>query len=97
MVITRHEKIDRIQRYPQYTDYELMPFFAEVASGYCVKQAAQRSMLVLDWVMNTIYSDDDTCSHVLDLSMVATYRIRAGQMPIPDRWDRLFHDIDRGS
>ena len=37
-----------------------------------------------------LYSDDETFAHALDLSMVAGALIRAGDLPVPDRWDGLY-------
>ena len=50
----------------------------------------------MDWytVHNTIYGDDETMAHALDLSMVAGALIRAGQLPIPDRRDKLYGVTD---
>ncbi len=47
--------------------------------------------MIPKWVLNTIYSDDETYEHLLNLSMVAGALIRNGELPIPDRWDRLYH------
>ncbi len=46
----------------------------------------------MDWytVHNTIYGDDETMAHALDLSMVAGAKIRAGELPVPDRLDWLY-------
>lgn len=85
--------IQRTQRYPQYSDHELIPFFAEIAKGYPVDQAADRCLYPRKWIMNTLYSDDDTYCYVIDLSMVAGAMIRSGQMPAPaDRYDGLYND-----
>jgi hypothetical protein len=85
------QKIERTQRHPQYSDHELIPFFAEISAGYCVLQAAHRCLYPHEWVMNTLYSDDGTYGHVLDLSMTAGALIRQGeQKPPPDRWDGLY-------
>jgi len=91
--------VKRTQRYPQYSDPELMPWFAEVAAGYDFEQAAERCKLVWEWVRNTFYSDDEVMAHGLELSMVAGALIRAGKLPIPDRHDGLYssHGIsDKG-
>jgi len=83
--------IKRTQRYPQYSDHEMMPFFAEIAKGYCYKQSADHCLYPREWVMNTLYSDDDVFGHMLDLSMVAGARIRAGEQEPPyDRYDGLY-------
>ena len=84
------EKIERTQRHPQYSDDELKPFFAEISAGYCTKQAAARCLYSHDRVMNTLYSDDETYGHVLDLSIAAGGEIRAGAKVVPNRWDGLY-------
>lgn len=87
---SRHP-IKRTQRYPQYSDHELIPFFEYISQGYCYKQAADKCLYPPEWIMNTLYSDDDTYGYMLDLSMAAGARIRAGaQKPPPDRHDRLY-------
>jgi len=83
-------RIQRTQRYPQYTDEELAPWFNEVAKGYAFEQAASRAMMVWQAVENTIYGDDDVFAHALNLSMVAGAKMRAGELPAPDRWDGLY-------
>ena len=86
-------KVVRTQRHPQYSDDEMKPFFAEIAKGYCVNQSADRCEYPRKWVWNTIYSDDDTAGYVLDLSMEAGGKIRAGLMaPPPDRYDGLWNE-----
>jgi hypothetical protein len=85
--------VKRKQRQPQYGDNELIPWFDEVAKGYCFKQAAERCQLVWEWVENTVYSDDDVYEHALNLSMVASAKIRAREMPVPDRHDKLYEEF----
>jgi hypothetical protein len=82
--------ISRLQRYPQYSDTELAPFFVEVRAGYTINQAADRCKYVRRWVWNTLYSDDETIGYTLDLSIYAGALIRAGKIPIPDRYDGLY-------
>jgi hypothetical protein len=82
--------VRRFQRYPQYSDTELEPFFAEVYAGYCFNQAADRCLYERRFVWNTIYSDDEVMEHALNLSMAAGALIRSGKMPIPDRYDGLY-------
>jgi hypothetical protein len=82
--------IKRLQRYPQYSDEELIPWFAEVAKGYPFDQAAERCGYDTVTIMNTVYSDDDTYDHALMLSINAGAKIRAGELPIPDRHDGLY-------
>jgi hypothetical protein len=85
--------IKRTQRYPQYSDHELAPWFAEIAKGFCFEQAAERCKLVWPWVQNTFYSDDEVMAHGLELSMVAGALIRAGKLPIPARHDGLYRGV----
>ena len=86
------KRIKRTPRFPIYSDHEMMPFFDEIAKGYCYKQAAARCLYPDEWVLNTIYSDDEVSDHMLSLSMVAGARIRAGEQPAPpDRWDGLYN------
>jgi hypothetical protein len=83
--------IKRTQRHPQYSDHELIPFFSEIEKGYCYKQAADKCLYPREWVLNTLYSDDDTMGHMLDLSMAAGELIRTGLLPAPsDRYDGLY-------
>ena len=82
--------ITRTPRYPRYSDHELTPFFAEIAKGYGYKQAAARCLYPHEWILNTLYSDDEVFTHVLDLSMVAGAQIRAGERTVPSRWDGLY-------
>lgn len=83
--------IKRTQRHPKYSDHEMMPFFAEISKGYCYKQSAARCLYPAEWVLNTIHSDDDTFTYMLDLSIAAGALIRSGlQAPPPDRWDGLY-------
>jgi hypothetical protein len=82
--------IQRTQRYPQYSDSELEPFFLEISAGYCFEQASDRCDYVFEWIMNTLYSDDETMWHCMDLSMAAGGEIRAGHKVAPDRWDKLY-------
>jgi len=90
--ITRNWPVKRIQRYPQYSDDEMIPFFEEISKGYCYKQAADHCLYPREWVMNTLYSDDDTYGYMLDLSIIAGARIREGlQQPPLDRYDRLYN------
>jgi hypothetical protein len=84
------EPITRIQRYPQYSDTELAPFFDEVSRGYCFNESADRSGLERETLWNTLYSDDETIGYALDLSVHAGALIRAGKIPIPDRYDGLY-------
>jgi hypothetical protein len=85
--------IKRTQRYPQYSDHELIPFFSEIKKGYCYKQAADKCLYPREWVLNTLHSDDEAMEHMLDLSMQAGALIRAGeQEPPPDRYDNLYGD-----
>ena len=53
-------------------------------------QATERAGMDWQTVHSTIYGDDETMAHALDLSMVAGAKIRAGQLPVPDRWDGLY-------
>jgi hypothetical protein len=85
-------KIERTQRFPQYSDDELQRWFDEVAKGYCWKQASDRCLLVRDWVENSWLSDDDVSGYMLDLSMVAGAKIKAGELPVPDRHDGLYDE-----
>lgn len=83
--------VERTQRFPKYSDEEMVPFFAEIEKGYCYKQAADRCKYERKWVLNTIYSDDETADHMLMLAMRAGARIRAGLQPAPlDRYDGLY-------
>lgn len=84
------QKVQRTQRYPQYSDHEMSPFFAEVAKGYCWKQASERAKMVPKWVNNTLYSDDDRMELLLDLAIAAGEKIRSGLVPVPDRYDGLY-------
>lgn len=84
-------RVKRLLRFPRYSDEEMMPFFDEIAKGYCYKQAADRCLYPREWVLNTIYSDDEVFDHMLSLSMQAGARIRAGLQPAPpDRYDGLY-------
>lgn len=65
--------------------------------GYCFEQSAKRCYLVWDWVRNTIYSDDETMGWALELSMQAGALIRAGKLPVPDRWDGLYDEYLEGA
>ena len=86
-------KIKRTQRFPVYSDDELMPWFAEVAKGYCYKQAADKCLYVREWILNTMYSDDDVSAYMLDLSMIARALIEKGEQPAPiDRYDGLYDE-----
>jgi len=82
--------IARTQRWPQYSDDELVAWFDEVAKGYPFDQAADRVGYVWAWVLNTVYSDDEVYAHALNLSINAGALIRAGKLPIPDRHDKLY-------
>jgi hypothetical protein len=82
--------VKRTPRFPRYSDDEMLPFFNEVAAGYCYKQAADRCLYPQEWVLNTIYSDDEVCQHMLELSMVAGALIRAGKQVAPKRYDGLY-------
>lgn len=82
--------VERTQRLPQYSDHELIPWFDEVSAGYDFEQAAERCKLVPKWVENSVYSDDEVYAHALDLSLVASAKIRAGEIPVPDRHDNLY-------
>jgi len=68
----------------------MMPFFKQISKGYCIKQSADICLYPRDWVWNTIYSDDEVADHTLYLSMVAGAKIKAGDLPIPHRYDRLY-------
>jgi len=83
-------RIQRLQKYPRYSDDELKPWFDEVAKGHPFDQAAERCGYVVEWIMNTVYSDDEVFDHGLTLSMMAGAKIRAGELPIPDRHDGLY-------
>ena len=86
-------RIQRTQRYPQYSDHELEPWFGYVAQGYCFNQAADKCLYPRKWIWNTIYSDDDVAHYALDLSMAAGARIRAReQKPPADRYDGLWDE-----
>ena len=89
--------VKRTQRYPQYTDAELAKFFAEVSMGYCFEQAAERAGMDWQTMHNTLYGDDETMAHALDLSMVAGALIRRGDLPVPDRWDGLYKGKGNGT
>lgn len=89
-------KIRRTQRHPQYSDEELKPFFAEVSKGYCFEQATKQARLDWQTMRNTLYGDDETMAYSLDLAMVAGALIRRGDLPIPDRWDRLYEKVRHG-
>jgi hypothetical protein len=85
--------IKRTQRHPQYSDHELIPFFKYISLGYCYKQAADKCLYPRKWVINTLYSDDETMGHILDLSMKAGELIRERQQPAPqDRYDGLWDE-----
>jgi hypothetical protein len=86
-----------LQRYPQYTDDELVPWFNEVSKGYPFEQAASRAMMHWQAVENSIYGDDDIYAHALNLSMVAGALIRRGELPAPVRWDGLYNQYFEGS
>ena len=89
--------IKRDQRHPQYSDHELTPFFSAISAGYCVKQAADKCLYPREWILNTIYSDDEVYAHMLDLSMLAGALIRSGeQKPPEDRYDGLYNDYITG-
>jgi hypothetical protein len=86
--------VKRTQRHPQYSDHELIPFFTAISQGYCVNQSADKCLYPRKWVWNTLYSDDDTLGHVLDRSMEAGAKIRAGLMTPPlDRYDGLWDEF----
>ena len=85
--------VPRLQRYPQYTDDELVPWFNEVAKGYAFEQAASRAMMVWQAVENTIYGDDDVFAHALRLSMLAGAKIRSGEQAAPRRADGLYDEF----
>ena len=70
----------------------MVRFFGYISDGYAINQAADLCLYPRKWVWNTLYSDDDTLAHVLDLSMQAGALIRMGVIPVPDRYDRLYHD-----
>jgi hypothetical protein len=84
--------VKRTQRYPQYTDEELWPFFTEVYKGYPFQEATER--LGLDWktMNNTLYSDDEVMYHAMDLAMAAGALIRQGELEVPDRADGLYDE-----
>lgn len=85
--------VKRTQRYPQYTDTELEPFFDQVSAGYCTTQATEKAGMDYDTIMNTLYSDDETMEHMLLLSMAAGALIRSGEKEAPaDRWDGLYDE-----
>jgi hypothetical protein len=67
-----------------------MPWFAEVAKGYCFEQAAERCLYVWEWIENTFYGDDEVYTHALDLAIAANALIRMGKIPVPDRHDGLY-------
>jgi hypothetical protein len=83
-------ELRRIQRTPRYEDEELAGWFAELRRGYDFKEAAERALLVWDWVKNTYYSDDDLYHYAIDLCVEAGARIRAGVLPAPQRRDGLY-------
>lgn len=83
-------RIKRKQRGEIYTDEELVPYFAEMAKGYCCGQTDDRCGYSRQKVMDTIYSDDEVFEHVIDLSMVAGAKIRKGELEVPDRYDGLY-------
>lgn len=86
--------VKRKQRYPKYSEDEILRVFApEVSKGYCFKQSAERCKFVFEWVENTLYSDDELLDHMINLSMAAGARIRAGDLPVPDRHDGLFGPV----
>lgn len=97
LVTTRYagasKRVKRTPRFPRYSDHEMMPFFDEMAKGYCYKQAAYNCLYPAEWVLNTIYSDDEVADHMLSLSMVAGAKIKLGeQKPPMDRWDHLYDE-----
>lgn len=84
-------KIERTQRFPIYSDEEMIPIFEQISKGYCYKQASAICLYPAEWVLNTMYSDDDIGGYLLDLSMVAGSLIRSGLLAPPlDRWDGLY-------
>jgi len=90
------KNVKRIQRHPQYSDEEMMPFFEEISKGYCYKQSADHCLYPREWVLNTLYSDDDVIGHMLELSMVAGALIRAGEQEPPlDRYDKLYNKYSK--
>jgi hypothetical protein len=88
---SRH--IKRTVRRPRYSDHELIPWFEYIAQGYCYKQSADKCLYPQEWILNTIYSDDEVGGHMLDLSMEAGALIRAGRLTPPtDRYDGLWDE-----
>lgn len=87
--------VKRTQRYPQYSDEDLTDFFEELSKGYCYRQAASRAGLNEKTLMNTIYSDDELADWCLSLCMVAGAAIRAGDQPVPARWDGLYRKYEK--
>ena len=91
---TKDWPVKRTQRYPQYSDHELTPFFEEISKGYCYKQSSDNCLYPSDCILNILYSDDETFGYMLDLSMVAGARIRSGeQAPPVDRYDGLYDEF----
>lgn len=86
-------RVERTQRYPQYTDEELKPFFTQVSKGFCFEQATEKAGMDWTTMRNTLYGDDETIGYALDLSMVAGARIRDGEMAVPDRYDGLYDEF----
>ncbi len=88
---TKAKTIVRDQRYPQYTDAALLPFFDYIAQGYCYKQASDKCRYNHKWMLNTLHSDDEVSDHMMALSLRAGGLIRSGQQAPPtDRYDGLW-------
>jgi len=93
MLFKETGKVQRTRRREiLYTDKELMPWFDEIAKGYCYKQACKRAGLDHDKLHDTMYSDDEVMWHMLDLSTYAGALIRSGKLEVPDRWDGLYDE-----
>jgi len=72
-----------------YTDEELELLFIEVSKGYPVDQAVVNVGCGLERLERT-FDDLEVRTHVVYLSCVAGALIRAGKLPVPNRWDSLF-------
>jgi len=72
-----------------YIDSELIIYFEEISKGYCYKQSAENIGYDLDKIERTLNDYEVRC-HLLDLSMVAGAKIRAGELAVPDRHDGLY-------
>ena len=72
-----------------YTDEELIPYFEEMSKGYCYKQSAENIGFDMEKLERTM-SDLEVRIHIVDLSIAAGAKIRAGNLAVPDRHDGLY-------